>query len=109
MPFISSAYAQTAGAPAGGDMMTTLVLFGGMAVFMYFMMIRPQMKRQKETRAMLDALKVGDEVVSAGGIVGKITKLNESYVTLEIASSTQIMVQRPAITTLLPKGTIKSL
>ena len=108
MSFISSAYAQT-GAPGGGDMMTTLVLFGGMAVFMYFMMIRPQMKRQKETKAMLEALKVGDEVVSAGGIVGKIVKINEAYATLEIASNTQIVVQRPAITTLLPKGTIKSI
>lgn len=109
MSFISSAYAQTAGGPAGGDMMTTLVLFGGMAVFMYFMMIRPQMKRQKETKAMLEALKVGDEVVSAGGIVGKIVKVSEAYITLEIASGTQIVVQRPAITTLLPKGTIKSI
>jgi len=107
--FISSAYAQTAGAPAGGDMMTTLVLFGGMAVFMYFMMIRPQMKRQKETKAMLEALKVGDEVVSAGGIIGKIAKVSEAYITLEIAEGTQIVVQRPAITTLLPKGTIKSI
>jgi preprotein translocase subunit YajC len=106
--FISSAYAQT-GAPGGGDMMTTLMLFGGMAVFMYFMMIRPQMKRQKETKAMLEALKVGDEVVSAGGIVGKIVKISEAYATLEIASDTQIVVQRPAITTLLPKGTIKSI
>jgi preprotein translocase subunit YajC len=106
--FISSAYAQS-GAPGGGDMMTTLMLFGGMAVFMYFMMIRPQMKRQKETKAMLEALKVGDEVVSAGGIVGKIVKINEAYATLEIASNTQIVVQRPAITTLLPKGTIKSI
>ena len=109
MSFISSAYAQTAGAPAGGDMMTTLVLFGGMAVFMYFMMIRPQMKRQKEVKAMLEALKVGDEVVSAGGIVGKIVKVSETYITLEIAEGTQIIVQRPAITTLLPKGTIKSI
>ena len=109
MSFISSAYAQTAGAPGGGDMMTTLVLFGGMAVFMYFMMIRPQMKRQKETKAMLEALKVGDEVVSAGGIVGKIVKVSEAYITIEIASNTQIVVQRPAITTLLPKGTIKSI
>lgn len=109
MSFISSAYAQTAGAPGGGDMMTTLVLFGGMAVFMYFMMIRPQMKRQKEVKAMLEALKVGDEVVSAGGIVGKIVKAGEAYITLEIAEGTQIVVQRPAVTTLLPKGTIKSI
>ncbi|MDB5803540.1 MAG: yajC [Betaproteobacteria bacterium] len=108
MSFISSAYAQT-GASGGGDMMTTLVLFGGMAVFMYFMMIRPQMKRQKETKAMLEALKVGDEVVSAGGIVGKIVKITEAYATLEIAANTQIVVQRPAVTTLLPKGTIKSI
>jgi preprotein translocase subunit YajC len=107
--FISSAYAQAAGSTGSGDMIQPLVLFGGMAVFMYFMMIRPQMKRQKETRAMLESLKVGDEVVTAGGMVGKITKMQEAYITLEIADGMQVVVQRPAVTTLLPKGTIKTL
>jgi preprotein translocase subunit YajC len=106
--FISSAYAQS-GAPGGGDATQMLMMFGVMAVFMYFMMIRPQMKRQKETKAMLEALKVGDEVVSAGGILGKIVKVSDAYITLEIANNTQIVVQRAAVGTLLPKGTIKSL
>jgi preprotein translocase subunit YajC len=105
---ISSAYAQTGGA-AGGDPTSMLLVFGVAAVFMYFMMVRPQMKRQKETKAMLEALKVGDEVISAGGILGKIVKVNDPYVTLEIADNTQIVVQRAAIGTLLPKGTLKSL
>ena len=105
---ISSAYAQ-AGGVGGGDATQMLLMFGVMAVFMYFMMIRPQMKRQKETKAMLEALKVGDEVVSAGGILGKIVKVSEAYITLEIAGNTQIVVQRAAVATLLPKGTIKSL
>jgi len=104
---ISSAYAQAG--VGGGDATQMLLMFGVMGVFMYFMMIRPQMKRQKETKAMLEALKVGDEVVSAGGILGKIVKVSEAYITLEIAGNTQIVVQRAAVATLLPKGTIKSL
>jgi preprotein translocase subunit YajC len=80
-----------------------------MFVVLYFLMIRPQMKRQKETKAMMEALTKGDEVVTAGGIVGKVTKLNEGYVTLEVADGTEILVQKAAINTLLPKGTIKSL
>jgi preprotein translocase subunit YajC len=107
--FISSAYAQTAGAPAQGFPTESLLVFGIAAVFMYFMMIRPQQKRQKETKAMLEALKVGDEVISAGGILGKVVKVGDAYVTLEIADNTQMVVQRAAIGTLLPKGTIKSL
>jgi preprotein translocase subunit YajC len=106
---ISSAYAQSGGPAAQGFPTESLLVFGIAAVFMYFMMIRPQMKRQKETKAMLEALKVGDEVISAGGILGKIIKVNDPYVTLEIASNTQIVVQRAAIGTLLPKGTLKSL
>lgn len=106
---ISSAYAQSGAPAAQGFEPGSLVIFGIAAVAMYFMMIRPQMKRQKETKAMLEALKVGDEVISAGGILGKIIKVGDAYVTLEIANNTQIVVQRAAIGTLLPKGTIKSL
>jgi preprotein translocase subunit YajC len=80
-----------------------------MVVVMYFVMIRPQMKRQKEVRSMLDALAKGDEVVTAGGILGRITKMTDAYITLEIAANTEIVVQRSAVTMLLPKGTIKAL
>ncbi len=108
--FISSAYAQTAPAPAaGGDGlmgtlqgMLPLVL---MFVVLYFVMIRPQMKRQKETKAMLEALAKGDEVATAGGIIGTITKMGDSIVSIEIASGVEIEVQRFAIAQVLPKGT----
>ena len=107
---ISSAYAQApaAGSPPGGDM-SFLIMMILMFVVLYFFMIRPQMKRQKETRAMIDALQKGDEVITAGGVVGKITKISDAYMTLEIASGTEVVVQRAAVQLLLPKGTIKTL
>jgi preprotein translocase subunit YajC len=80
-----------------------------MVVAMYFIMIRPQMKRQKELKAMMDALAKGDEVVTSGGMLGKIVKVGDAYVTLEISSGTEVVVQRSAINLLLPKGTIKAL
>jgi preprotein translocase subunit YajC len=107
--FISSAYAQTAGGSLfGGDIMSFLPFIFLFAV-LYFMMIRPQQKRVKETKAMLDALQKGDEVVTAGGIVGKITKLSDAYADIEIAPNVAITVQRSAISLPLPKGTIKNL
>ncbi|WP_237170112.1 preprotein translocase subunit YajC [Pandoraea faecigallinarum] len=80
-----------------------------MFVVLYFIMIRPQMKRQKETRNMLAALTKGDEVVTSGGLAGRISKVGETFVTIEIAENVEINVQKGAITTLLPKGTIKAL
>ena len=80
-----------------------------MFVVLWFIMIRPQMKRQKETKSMLEALAKGDEVVTAGGILGKVTKVAEQYVTVEIAANTEITVQKSAVTTVLPKGTLKAL
>jgi preprotein translocase subunit YajC len=109
--FISNAYAQTpAAADAGlmGNMSTFLPLIL-MFVVMYFLMIRPQQKRAKEQKAMMDALAKGDEVVTSGGILGKVSKVNDGYVTVEIAPNTEIVVQKNSITTLLPKGTLKSL
>lgn len=107
--FISNAYAQAA-APAGaaGGLMSFLPIIL-MFVVLYFLMIRPQMKRQKEQKAMIDALAKGDEVITAGGIVGKVTKVNDAYVTLEIAEGTDIVIQKASVTMLLPKGTVKSL
>ena len=108
--FISQAYAQAAPAAAGGDTQSTLfsllplVL---MFVVLYFIMIRPQMKRQKEHKAMIEALAKGDEVVVGGGMLGKVTKLGETYVSVEIAANVEVQVQRTAIVQVLPKGTIK--
>ena len=105
---ISSAYAQTPGGGATDGLMGLLPIVL-MFVLLYFMMIRPQMKRQKEQKLMVEALKAGDEVVSAGGILGRITKVTDAYITIEIAENMQIVVQRGAVQTLLPKGTIKSI
>nr|WP_308633449.1 preprotein translocase subunit YajC [Massilia sp. YIM B02443] len=109
--FISNAYAQTAAAADPGLMgsLTTFLPLILMFVVMYFLMIRPQQKRQRELKAMMDALTKGDEVVTAGGIVGRVNRVTDSYVTLEIAAGTEITVQKNAVTTLLPKGTLKAL
>jgi preprotein translocase subunit YajC len=80
-----------------------------MLVVFWFILIRPQMKRAKEHKLMVEALEKGAEIVTAGGIVGRITKIGDGYVTLEIADNTEIVVQRNAVQTLLPKGTMKSL
>jgi preprotein translocase subunit YajC len=74
---------------------------------LYFVMIRPQMKRQKEHKAMIDAIAKGDEVVMGGGIIGKIAKLGESYIHVEIANGVEIQVQRASVVQVLPKGTLK--
>ncbi len=105
--FISSAYAQVA---AGGDTQSTimgLLPLVRMFVVLYFVMIRPQMKRQKEHKAMVEALAKGDEVVTAGGFLGKISKIGETYVGVELASGVEVQMQRSAVTQVLPKGTIK--
>ena len=104
---ISPAFAQGAfGGDAGWAGLLPIVL---MFVLLYFMMIRPQMKRAKEHKSMTDTLQKGDEVVTSGGLLGKITKVSDAYITLEIAPGIEISVQRPAVQTLLPKGTIKSI
>ena len=105
---ISNAYAQAPGGMPGGDLMTFLPMIAIFVVF-YFLLIRPQQKRAKETRAMLEALQKGDEVVTAGGLVGKISKLSDQYASVEIAPNVEINVQRGSIAQLLPKGTIKAL
>ncbi|TCS38286.1 protein translocase subunit yajC [Paucimonas lemoignei] len=106
--FISNAYAQAAGAGPESSLMSFLPIIIMFAV-LYFLMIRPQMKRQKEQRTMLEALAKGDEVIAAGGIVGKVIKVGEAYVTLEVANGTEIVVQKATVATLLPKGTVKDL
>ena len=111
MFLISDAHAQAAGAedPTGG-LMSFLPLIIIFAIF-YFMMIRPQMKRQKELRAMLAALKKGDEVTTGGGLIGKIISLDDNFVTLEVSrvngQSVEVVFQRNAIQSILPTGTLK--
>lgn len=104
---ISNAYAQAAPASQGFDLfqMLPLVL---MFVLLYFLMIRPQSKRAKEHKAMLAGLQKGDEVVTAGGTLGKVIKVGDNFVSVEIAPNVEVQVQRTSITTLLPKGTVKS-
>ena len=107
---ISLAHAQTAGAaadPTGGFMQLLPMIL--MFVVLWFLMIRPQMKKAKEHKALIEALAKGDEVVTDSGLVGKITKVGDNYVTLEIAEGTEVTVQKPAIGLVLPKGTLKSL
>ena len=107
--FISTAYAQTAPAAAGSTESTLLSLLPLVLMFvvLYFIMIRPQMKRQKEHRAMIEALAKGDEVVVAGGIVGRISRLGDTIVHVEVANGVEMQVQRPSVVQVLPKGTYK--
>jgi preprotein translocase subunit YajC len=106
--FISSAYAQA----ATGDTQSTLISMLPlllMFVVLYFVMIRPQMKRQKEHKAMVEALAKGDEVVTAGGFLGKVSKVGEVYIGLEMADGVEVQMQRTAVVQVLPKGSIKAL
>jgi len=100
----------SAPAAAGGDagfigFLPIILMF----VLLYFLMIRPQMKRAKETKAMIEALQKGDEVIAAGGVLGRVTRISDAYISLEIAPNMEINVQRAAVQMLLPKGTLKSL
>ncbi len=104
---ISPAYAQAASSGDTGIMGFLPIIL--MFVLLYFLMIRPQMKRAKEQKAMIEALQKGDEVIAAGGVVGRITKLTDQYATLEIAANIEIIVQRGVIQAALPKGTIKAI
>jgi preprotein translocase subunit YajC len=108
MSLISSAYAQAAGGAApGGSFLSPLVMVGVLAV-MYFLLIRPQQKRAKEHQAMLSKLASGDEVVTSGGIVGRVQEVGDNFIVVEIAEGVRIKVQRGQISSLLPKGTYKS-
>jgi len=107
--FISNAYAQAAPA-AGGDLtssLTSMLPLVLMFVVLYFIMIRPQMKKQKEHRAMIDALAKGDEVATAGGMLGRVTALGEGTLTVQVAPGVEVQMQRSAVVQVLPKGTLK--
>jgi preprotein translocase subunit YajC len=106
--FISTAFAQSAPAAAGGGAESSLLSLAPlvlMFVVLYFIMIRPQMKKQKEHKAMIEALAKGDEVVIAGGVLGRVTKLGDSYLSVEVSNGVELQVQRPSVVQVLPKGT----
>ena len=101
---ITNAYAQAAAATSGSDSLIGMLPIFAMFILLYFLMIRPQMKKAKEQKQMLDALQKGDEVI-AMGIIGRITKIGDGYIGLEVADGKTLHMQRQAVTTLLPKGT----
>jgi preprotein translocase subunit YajC len=105
---IGQAFAQTAPAGTGGMGILSLLPLILMFVLLYFLLLRPQMRRAKEQKQMIASLQKGDEVVTAGGTLGKVTKVSDSYVNVEIAPNVEITVTKPSIQTLLPKGTIKT-
>lgn len=105
---IAPAYAQAAPAAGGGSMLSSLLLPIVLIGVMYFLMIRPQMKRAKEHRGMLEKLVTGDEVITNGGIAGTVTDIGENFISVEIADNVRIRVQKAAIANVLPKGTLKS-
>ena len=106
---INSAWAQGSGAAGPGGGMESIILIVLMFAVLYFLMIRPQMKRAKEHKTLIETLQKGDEVVAGGGLLGRISKINENYVTLEIANGVEVQVQRPAVQLVLPKGTLKNI
>jgi preprotein translocase subunit YajC len=106
--FISDAMAQAA-APAqqGGDPITSFLFLGGLFLIMYLLIIRPQSKRMKEHKSMVSALAKGDEIVTNGGILGKITAVGEGFLTVEVADGVSLKIQKDMVASLMPKGTIK--
>ena len=105
---ISDAYAQVS-TPAGGGMLMELPLIALVIAIFYFVVIRPQTKRSKEQKSMIEALQKGDEVVTSGGELGRVTKLTGNYLILEVSPKVEVILQKTAIQTLLPKGTLKSI
>lgn len=106
--FISEAMAQSAGGATGGSQFAPLLMMVVFIVIFYFLLIRPQQKKAKEHQAMVSKLSAGDEVVTSGGILGKIVDIGDTFVTLEVADGVRIKIQRFQVTSLMPKGTLKS-
>jgi len=106
--FISNAFAEGAPAASQGDPMTSILFFVGMLALMYFLLIRPQQKRAKEHKKMVGAIGKGDEVVTNGGVLGRVVEVGDQYINLEIAEGVQVKLQRQAVATVLPKGSIKA-
>ena len=106
--FISDAVAEAAPGAQQADPMTSLIFFGGMILIFYFILIRPQSKRAKEHRELVAGISKGDEVITNGGVLGKITDVSEQYVTLEVADNVEMKIQKSAVATVLPKGSLKA-
>ena len=106
--FIPSAHAQSASPAVGGDF-SGLLLIAGMFLLMYFMIIRPQRKRQKEQQALVEAVAKGDEILTTGGILGKVTKVDGDYMVLEVSPNVELKFQKVSLHAVLPKGTIKAI
>jgi preprotein translocase subunit YajC len=107
--FISSAYAQTAVGASQQSPWTSFIFLGGFILIFYFMLIRPQSKRAKEHKALIEGVGKGDEVITAGGIIGKVTKVDEQYVSVTVAENVELKMQKSSVSAVLPKGTIKSI
>ncbi len=107
--FIANAHAQSAGQPAAGGEMFQIVFLVGLFVLFYFIAIRPQRKRQKEHADMVAALEKGNEVITTSGILGKITRLEDNFVVLQVSDNVELKFQRSYINAVLPKGTLKSI
>jgi len=107
--FISSAYAQAEAGAQEPSALFNLIFFGGFALIFYFIIWRPQSKRAKEHKDLMGSLNKGDEIMTNGGILGKLTKVDDTYVVVQIHDNVEIKLQKSAITAVLPKGTIKSI
>ncbi|GAB2898531.1 preprotein translocase subunit YajC [Microbulbifer echini] len=107
--FIPSAMAQQAAPSPQGNPMITLLMFAGLFAFMWFFIIRPQRKRQKEHQELVGALKKGDEVVMSSGMLGRVDKVDEDYIVLEVADNMSLKFQKVSVHAVLPKGTIKKI
>ena len=105
---ISDAYAEAAPAATGGDPLSSLIFFGGFILIFYFILIRPQQKRAKEHRNLVAALSKGDEVVTNGGILGKVTDVGDEYISVELADNVTVRLQKQAVASVLPKGSLKA-
>ncbi|MBL4794421.1 MAG: preprotein translocase subunit YajC [Pseudomonadales bacterium] len=107
--FISEAVAEAAPMVPGAPGISQFIFLGGFVLIFYFLLWRPQNKRQKEQKALIAAIDKGDEVVIAGGLMGKIVKVDGDYAVLEIANNTQVKIQKSAVASTLPKGTLKAI
>lgn len=108
--FISSAFAQAAeAAPSSPSPMFNMLFIGGFVVIFYFLIWRPQSKRAKEQKSLIDSITIGDEVMTNGGILGKVTKVDDHYVALQVADNVTLKMQKASVAAVLPKGTIKSI
>ncbi|MAM70943.1 MAG: preprotein translocase subunit YajC [Gammaproteobacteria bacterium] len=107
--FINSAQAQTTTGAAQQSPWTSFIFLGGFILIFYFMLIRPQSKRAKEHKALVQALSKGDEVITAGGVLGKVTHVDEQYIALTVAENVEMKMQKSSVSAVLPKGTIKSI